>query len=58
MINKITETFELSDVENKVLGDFQNILFQMKDISTKKETQRTIENIYYNITSLVTIREV
>lgn len=58
MINKITETFELSDVENKVLGDFQNILFQMKDISTKKETQRTIENIYYSITSLVTIREV
>lgn len=58
MINKITETFELSDVENKVLGDFQNILFQMKDISTRKETQRTIENIYYSITNLVTIREV
>ena len=58
MVNKITETFELSDVENKVLGDFQNILFQMKDISTRKETQRTIENIYYSITSLVTIREV
>lgn len=57
MINKITESFELSEVENKALNEFQNILFQMKERATRKETQHVIENIYYNIISLISINE-
>lgn len=57
MVNKIVETFELSDIETKALGDFQNILFQMKDISTRKETQHIIESIYCSITSLISVKE-
>lgn len=57
MINKITESFELSEVENKALNEFQNILFQMKECATRKETQHVIENIYYNIISLISINE-
>ena len=57
MINKITESFELSEVENKALNEFQNVLFQMKECATRKETQHVIENIYYNIISLISINE-
>lgn len=55
MINKITESFRLSEVESKTLNEFQNILLQMKEIATKSETQHTIENIYCNIISLVSV---
>lgn len=57
MINKITESFRLSEVENKTLNEFQNILLQMKEIATRSETQHTIENIYCNIVSLVSVDE-
>lgn len=57
MINKITESFRLSEVESKTLNEFQNILLQMKEIATKSETQHTIENIYCNIISLVSVDE-
>lgn len=53
MINKIKETFQLSEVEDKILNEFQNILLQMKDIAVRKETQYTIENIYCDITNLI-----
>lgn len=57
MINKITETFELSDVETKVIEEFQSLLLQMKEISMQKDTQHTIENIYCNIISLISIKK-
>jgi hypothetical protein len=57
MVNKIIETFELSDIETKTLDDFQSILFQMKEISTRKETQHTIENIYCSIENLISVKE-
>lgn len=57
MINKITESFKLSEVENKALNEFQNILLQMKEIATRTETQHTIENIYCNIVSLISVDE-
>lgn len=55
MINKITESFSLSEVENKTLNEFQNILLQMKEIATRTETQHTIENIYCNIIGLISV---
>ena len=57
MINKITESFKLSEVENKALNEFQSILLQMKEIATRTETQHTIENIYCNIISLISVDE-
>lgn len=57
MINKITETFELSDVETKIFGEFQDLLLQMKEISIRKDTQHMIEDIYCNIVSLISIKE-
>lgn len=57
MINKITESFKLSEVENKALDEFQNILLQMKEIATRTETQHTIESIYCNIISLISVDE-
>lgn len=55
MINKITESFSLSEVESKTLNEFQNILLQMKEIATRTETQHTIENIYCNIIGLISV---
>lgn len=57
MINKITETFELSEIEYKILNDFQNILLEMKEIATRKETQHIIENVYCNLVSLISVKE-
>ena len=57
MINKITESFRLSEVENKALNEFQSILLQMKEIATRTETQHAIENIYCNIISLISVDE-
>jgi hypothetical protein len=53
MICRVSEKFEFSDIENKVLSEFQDLLSQMKDNATQKETQRIIEDIYCNIISLV-----
>lgn len=53
MICKVIESFELSEIENKILVDFQDILLQMKESATRKETQRQIENIYCSIMTLI-----
>lgn len=53
MICRITESFELTAIENKILNDFQELLMQMKENCSKIETQRTIENIYYNTLTLI-----
>jgi hypothetical protein len=57
MINKITETFELSDVETKTFGEFQDLLLQMKEISIRQDTQHIIENIYCNIINLISVEK-
>ena len=57
MVNKIIETFELSDVETKTFGEFQDLLLQMKEISVRKDTQHMIENIYCSIVGLISIKE-
>lgn len=53
MKSKITENIELSDIEAKIVDDFQEILLRMKDCATQKETQYSIENIYCNLTNLI-----
>ena len=53
MICKVIESFELSEIENKILVDFQDMLLQMKESATRKETQRQIENIYCGIMTLI-----
>ena len=57
MINKITESFKLSEVEDKILDEFQNVLLQMKEIAVRGETRRAIEDIYCNIISLISTDE-
>lgn len=53
MISKTIETFELNEIENKTISDFQSVLMQMRDCAVKKETQNKIENIYANLMTLI-----
>ena len=55
MISRIKETFEFSEVEGKLLSDFQDMLLQMKESATRKDTQRIVENIYCNLISLISV---
>lgn len=57
MKSKIIETIELSDIENKIVSDFQEMLLRMKDCATQKETQYSIENIYCGIVNLISINK-
>lgn len=54
MVCKVKESFELSEVEKKTYADFQEILIQMKEVATVSDTQHLIENIYYNLVTLIT----